>query len=107
MARSEFSLISELHLQSASITADGLFMLSQLRQTDLQVIDLANNELGNDACYHLRHVLPTLVSLNISNCKIKEAGAIELSRGLPSARRIKMIDMSQNSVEGRGFSKIL
>lgn len=28
MAKSEFSLISELYLQSASITADGLFLLS-------------------------------------------------------------------------------
>lgn len=47
--KSETSLISELHLQSACVTGEGLFALSMLQNTDLQVLDLANNDLGNEA----------------------------------------------------------
>ena len=51
MAASECSMISELHFQCAGITGKGLQVLNMLSNTvlDLQVLDLANNELGNEA----------------------------------------------------------
>ena len=58
------------------------------------MLDLAHNELGSDACFYIKLVLPTLVSLNLANCKIKEAGAVELAKGLSSAPRLTHLDMS-------------
>jgi hypothetical protein len=49
MILSNNCLISELHLKSASITSEGIKALNLLNNCDLQILDLANNDLGNDA----------------------------------------------------------
>ena len=54
-SKTGFCLISELHLQSACISGQGLQVLQHLQQTkiDLQILDLAFNDLGNEAAHHL------------------------------------------------------
>jgi hypothetical protein len=49
---------------------------------DLQILNLANNDLGNEVALYLKPVLRTLVSLNLSNTKLGVKGCIELSFSL-------------------------
>jgi hypothetical protein len=46
---------------------------------DLQVLDLSNNELGNDSAACLRPVIRTLVHLNLSSTKLGREGCIGLA----------------------------
>ncbi len=50
-SRDKLCIISELHLQSSCITSEGLraFELIDAAKIDLQILDLAHNDLGNDA----------------------------------------------------------
>ncbi len=80
IAESESSLISELHLQSCLITGRGLSVMQSLK-CDLQILDLANNDIGSDiSC--LRPVLRSIRVLNLSNVKLQTKGCIELGYGL-------------------------
>lgn len=99
----ETCLISELHLQSACITGKGLQQFSLLQNVpiDLQVLDLANNDLGNEAPAYLRPVFRTLVSLNLSNTKLGLKGCVDLSQNLiltnqANGHSLKYLDLSNN-----------
>ena len=58
------------------------------------MLDLTNNELGSDACFHLKNVLPSLFNLNLANCKIGVAGATELGKHMHEAVRLQLLDLS-------------
>jgi len=47
---------------------------------DIQILDLANNDLGSDSPMHLKSVLGTLISLNLSNTKLGQRGALNLAK---------------------------
>jgi hypothetical protein len=49
---------------------------------DLQVLDLANNDLGDASSFHLRHLMDGLVSLNLSNTKLGSKGCMELAKNI-------------------------
>jgi hypothetical protein len=80
--KSQQSLISELHFQSASITGDGLCALSLMRDVDLQVLDLSHNDLGNEGAYFLKSLMPKIVSMNLASTKIGLKGIFELSKAI-------------------------
>ena len=116
-SKSGFCLISELHLQSACISGEGLQVLQSLQQTkiDLQILDLAFNDLGNEAAYHLQYVIPTLVSLNLSTTKLGLKGCLELARHFNifseengvQYSALKYLDLSNNHIGTEGFTKLI
>jgi len=73
------------------------------------VLDLANNELGNESAQHIRHVLPQLFTLNLSNTKLGAPGCIELAKGISACESLKLkhLDLSNNNIESKGFAKLL
>lgn len=82
IVKSQNSLISEINLEQSCLTGEGLYALCYLAGLDLQILNLANNDLGNEACQHIRHVLPTIVDLNLSNTKMGLRGCLELAKGI-------------------------
>lgn len=81
-SKNKFSIISELHLQSACITSNGLKAFEMIDPTkiDLQILDLGYNDLGNDAAQYLQFVIPSIVSLNLSSTKLGQRGCLELAK---------------------------
>ena len=96
-------------MQSSGITGDGLYALAYLQKIDLQILDLSNNDLGNEGAQYLRNVLPTLVELSLSNTKIGHKGCLELAKsiGPESAPFLQSIDISRNNIESDAFAKML
>ncbi len=78
------SLISELHFQSAQLNSKCLQVMHQLQDVacDLQILNLANNDLGNEVASCLKPVFKTLVSLNLSNTRLGCKGCLELAFSL-------------------------
>lgn len=107
--KSQHSLISELHFQSACITGDGLCALSLMRNVDLQVLDLSHNDLGNEGAYFLKSLMPRIVSMNLASTKIGLKGICELSKaiGHEESPRLMHLDLSQNNLEAEGFARLL
>ncbi len=81
IADSQISVVSELHLTAACITSKGLKNLRILETTqiDLQVLNLANNDLGNDTSRSLYPIFRSLVSLDLSNTKMGRQGCFDLA----------------------------
>lgn len=105
-ASNELSVLSELHLQSACITGRGLQAFSALRpqMIDLQVLDLSSNELGNHSITYLEHLIPSFVSLNLSNTKMTSEGCQALSKILQEQScQLKYLDLSNNKIDIAGF----
>lgn len=79
-----------------------------LNNCDLQILDLANNDLGNDAAQHIRCVMKSIVSLNLSNTKMGIRGCVDLSKSLgEDAPMLKQLDLSGNAIQAEGFGKLL
>jgi hypothetical protein len=49
---------------------------------DLQVLNLANNDLGDCSAFYLRHLMDGLVSLNLCNTKLGSKGCLELAKNI-------------------------
>jgi hypothetical protein len=98
-----------MYLQSACITGDGLCALSMMSHVDLQILDLSHNDIGNEGAFHLRHVMSTLISLNLASAKIGLRGISELSKSLGAEHspRLRHLDLTANNIESEGFSKLL
>jgi Ran GTPase-activating protein (RanGAP) involved in mRNA processing and transport len=105
-ASNELSVLSELHLQSTCITGKGLSAFLSLTPSivDLQILDLSSNELGNHSVHYLQHLIPSLVSLNLSNTKLTSDGCQQLAK-IFSERScvIKYLDLSSNRIDIQGF----
>lgn len=86
--KSQYSLISELHLQSCFLTGASLNAMSMLSRCDLQVLNLADNDLGNESTSCLQHIAKSLVVLNLANTKMSVKGAFELAKCLEQACRL-------------------
>lgn len=70
-----------------------------LNNCDLQILDLANNDLGNDAAQYIRCVMKSIVSLNLSNTKMGIRGCVDLSKSLgEDAPMLKQLDLSGNAI---------
>ena len=74
------SLIQELFLSNASLSAKGLQSFSLIEASrnplHLQILDLSHNDLGSDSARLLKCVIPTLISLNLSHTKMGTRGAV-------------------------------
>jgi hypothetical protein len=78
------SIISELHLQSTCLSGEGLQIMRALKSEkfDLQVLNLANNDLEDCSAFYLRHLMDGLVSLNLCNTKLGSKGCLELAKNI-------------------------
>ena len=114
----DYSLIQELYLSYCGITTEGIKRFARIQlsgiQMNLQILDLSNNELGSEGPTHLRHVIPTLLSLNLSNTKLGRKGAIDLALYLKEATHendgfaiMRNLDLSHNNITSTGFLKLV
>lgn len=57
------------------------------------MLDLANNDLGNDGAIYLKHVMPKLISLNLANTKMGLRGCTDLSKTITNENKLRFIDL--------------
>ncbi|XP_028158114.1 leucine-rich repeat-containing protein 74B-like [Ostrinia furnacalis] len=72
---------------------------------NVQVLDLTDNFISIDGCYHLGEMLVnniTLKELNLTGCRIGPDGARFLLYNLHLNRTLKKINLSRNQLEDRG-----
>ena len=81
---------------------------------NIQILDLSNNDIGSDAPTHIRHVIPTLISLNLSHTKLGKKGAIDLALYLKEATNqnngfaiMRNLDVSHNNITSAGLLKLV
>jgi hypothetical protein len=86
----------------------------KIEKFDLQVLNLANNDLGDISCAHLRHLMDGLVSLNLSNTKLGSKGCMELAKNIrlpcketPLKSRLQILDLSYNDIGRQAFNQLL
>ncbi len=91
--KSQSVLISELHLKQASISGYGLQALAMLENSSLQVLDLANNDLGNEGANYLKYVMQNLISLNLANTKMGLRGCSDLCKTITNDNRLRFLDL--------------
>ena len=85
----DYSLIQELYLSYCSLTPEGMtrfkHILNSGVQIKLQILDLSNNDIGSEAPSQIRHLIPNLISLNLSHTKLGKKGTIDLALFLKEA----------------------
>ena len=81
---------------------------------NLQILDLSNNDIGSEAPSQIRHLIPTLISLNLSHTKLGKKGTIDLAVYLKEATTnnnnvaiMRSLDLSHNNISSTGFLKIV
>ncbi|XP_063621647.1 leucine-rich repeat-containing protein 74B-like [Cydia splendana] len=71
----------------------------------LTSIDLTDNFLNDDACFHLGDMLTTntiLTELNLAGCRIGPSGALRLCAGLPNNKALMVLNLSRNQLGDAG-----
>ena len=72
-----------------SLTPEGMtrfkHILNSGVQIKLQILDLSNNDIGSEAPSQIRHLIPNLISLNLSHTKLGKKGTIDLALFLKEA----------------------
>ena len=58
----------------------------------IQILDLANNDLGSDTISALAPMMTSLISLNLSNCQIGNRGCIALANALPNPASDEVVE---------------
>lgn len=75
----------------------------------VKVLNLMDNFLSDDACYHLGEMLMTNSSIreiNLSGCRIGPEGTNRLFRGLPINRALKEVNLNKNRLGDVGVEYI-
>lgn len=86
-----------------------------IKYVDIQILNLSNNDLGSETPIFLDPLIESLISLNLSNTKLGNKGACELSKQMRdegNAKRctrgkLRYLDISSNNIGSAGFLKIL
>ncbi|CAG5051076.1 unnamed protein product [Parnassius apollo] len=76
---------------------------------NVTVIDLTDNFLNDDACYHLSEMLvvnSVIKELNLSGCRIGPSGAKRLFANLPTNRSLQCLNLSRNELGDEGVKYI-
>ena len=81
---------------------------------NLQILDLSNNDIGSEAPTYIKHLIPTLISLNLSHTKLGKKGAIDLANYLKEATNqnngfaiMRNLDLSHNNITTTGLLKLI
>ncbi|XP_063361417.1 leucine-rich repeat-containing protein 74B-like [Cydia amplana] len=78
---------------------------SLINNKTLTSINLTDNFLNDDACFHLGEMLMTnnvITELNLSGCRIGPSGALRICAGLPNNKVLKMLNLSGNQMGDAG-----
>ncbi|XP_061709555.1 leucine-rich repeat-containing protein 74B-like [Cydia pomonella] len=78
---------------------------SLINNRTLTTINLTDNFLNDDACFHLGEMLTNntaLTELNLSGCRIGPSGALRLCAGLPKNKGLKVLNLSRNQLGDAG-----
>lgn len=114
-----FSLISEIQLQQASLTNEGLFNFLKFAKVkdgvDIQIVDLSNNELGTETALFIEPLIESLIQLNLSGTRLGNKGATEFARSLRDTAdtkkcnrgKLRYLDISNNNIGAPGLMKVL
>ncbi|XP_028158115.1 leucine-rich repeat-containing protein 74B-like [Ostrinia furnacalis] len=76
---------------------------------NVRVLNLADNFLSIDACYHLGQMLAKnthLEELNISGCRIGPVGAKRLFAGLATNKTLKILNLNRNQLTDAGMENL-
>lgn len=71
----------------------------------VKVLDLTDNWIGDDGCFHLGEMLVdniTLTELNLSGCRIGPEGARRLFVNMPLNRSLRILNLSKNQLGDQG-----
>lgn len=75
----------------------------------VKVLNLTDNVLDDDACYHLGKMLiynSTLEEINMSRCKIKSTGVQRLLKGIARNRTLKTLNLDRNELGDDGAEHV-
>ncbi|XP_063379375.1 leucine-rich repeat-containing protein 74B-like [Cydia fagiglandana] len=78
---------------------------SLVNNKTLTSIDLTDNFLNDDACFHLGELLTTntiLTELNLAGCRIGPSGALRLCAGLANNKALMVLNLSRNQLGDAG-----
>lgn len=104
-------LSAEINLAYYCVDPKGVRAIA-LALTDnsmVKILNLTDNFLTDDACYHLGEMLKinsTLEELNMSGCKIKSSGAQRLLRGLARNWSLKILNLDKNELGDDGAEHV-
>lgn len=76
---------------------------------------MTNNDLGPDTIQSILPLMPTLISLNLSNCKIGNKGAIDLANILTQGEKgkethkysLEVLELANNGITLPGFIQLI
>ncbi|XP_074103809.1 uncharacterized protein LOC141530540 [Cotesia typhae] len=74
--------------------------------TTVKILNFQDNWLTADACYHLNDLLINnniITEINLSGCRIGEAGAKELETGISSAESLQYLNVSRCDLGDEGL----
>ncbi|XP_063379496.1 leucine-rich repeat-containing protein 74B-like [Cydia fagiglandana] len=78
---------------------------SLINNKTLTSINLTDNFLNDDACFHLGEMLTTntiLTELNLAGCRIGPSGSLRLCAGLAKNRALMVLNLSRNQLGDGG-----
>ncbi|CAK1545080.1 unnamed protein product [Leptosia nina] len=76
---------------------------------NVQSLNLTDNFLNDDACFHLGEMFlcnSTLQELNLSGCRIGPTGAKLLFSGLPLNKKLRILNLSKNAIGDAGVEHL-
>lgn len=100
-------LTAEINLSFYGVNPNGVrpMAMALLYNRTVRRLDLTDNFLNNDACYHLARLLminSTLKELVLSGCRIGASGMLRLASTLPVNRSLETLDLSKNCLGDDG-----
>lgn len=102
------NLINEkINLSYYCVNHKGVIAMAAALQHNKYVreLNLTDNFLNDDACYHLGQMLKsniTLEDLNLTGCRIRASGMRRLGHQLPINRSLKSLNLARNCLEDEG-----
>ncbi|CAH2073137.1 unnamed protein product, partial [Iphiclides podalirius] len=102
-------LIKEvIDLRYYNVNPNGVKAMAKALEHNRNVtaLDLTDNFLNDDACYHLSEMLVTnsvLKDLNLTGCRIGPSGVKQLMFGLPLNRSLRVLNLSKNQIGDEGI----
>lgn len=101
----------KIDLKYYSINPNGFRAMAKALQYNITVeeLNLTDNFLNDDACYHMGDMLltnKTITEINLRGCRIGPEGVRRLFYNLPLNRTLTVIDLSHNQLGDDGMQHI-